>query len=176
MTIASRTRFWLGRLSRLTARVEDGLLVLIVVSLVGIAALQIVLRDFFNIGLTWGDPLLRTLVLWVGMLGAMIASRSENHISIDILSRFLPPRWKQPVHVMTDLFTAVVCGVMSYYSFVFVRYEYQDGTLLFGHVPAWTAETVLPAGFALIGLRYIFSSIRLYGPGSGPISTDGARS
>ena len=86
MTIVSRTRHWLGRLSRLTAWIEDGLLVLIVATLVGIAGLQIILRDFFNIGLTWGDPLLRTLVLWVGMLGAMIASRTENHISIDCLA------------------------------------------------------------------------------------------
>lgn len=161
MTIARRTRGWLGRLSRLTARLEDSLLVLIVVSLVGIAALQIILRDFFSMGLTWGDPLLRTLVLWVGMLGAMIASRTENHISIDILSRFLPVRWKLPVHIVTDLFTATVCTIMGYYSFLFVHYEYQDGTLLFGNVPAWPAETVLPAGFALIGLRYIFSAIRM---------------
>ena len=161
MTIARRTRRWLDRLSRVTARVEDSLLVLIVTTLIVIAALQIFLRNFLNIGLVWGDPLLRPLVLWVGMLGAMVASRTENHIAIDLLSRFLSRRWKVLARILTDLFTVIVCALMSYYSLVFVRYEYQDGTPLVGNVPAWAAEAILPVGFALIGLRYLFAILRV---------------
>ena len=34
--------------------------------------------------------LIRILVLWVGLVGAMVASREDDHIHIDLLERYLP--------------------------------------------------------------------------------------
>lgn len=164
MTIAVRIRAWLRRFAKLTALIEDSLLVVMLITMIAIAVSQILLRNFFDFGIAWGDPVLRTLVLWIGMLGAMIASRTENHISMDLLSHFLPPLMKKGSRVLTDLFTVGICSILSYYAWLFVRYEYQDGSELFSGLPAWWAEAILPLGFALIGLRYLFSLFKMLWP------------
>jgi len=71
-------------------RVEQTLLVTFLGFMILIAFLQIVLRNFFNTGLSGGDPLLRNLVLWIGFIGATLATREGKHINIDVVSRWLP--------------------------------------------------------------------------------------
>jgi len=50
---------------------EDGILVVLLSVMILVAAAQILLRNFFDIGLSWGDQALRILVLWVGLMGAV---------------------------------------------------------------------------------------------------------
>ena len=163
-------RHWLARFGRITGWLEDALLVLMLAVMVLVAAAQIVLRNFFDIGLVWGDPLLRALVLWVGLLGAIVASRTENHITIDILSRYLAPRWRAASRLVTDLFTVAVCALMSYYSTTLVRMDHEAGVEAFSGVPAWLVEIIIPVGFAIMALRYLggfFRSARLLWRGEG---------
>ena len=103
-----------SRLLRVTALVEDALLVLILAAMVGLAATQIVLRNLFDGAILWADPMLRVGVLWVGMIGAMVATRSDKQISVDAVSRFLPMRWKARVRIVTDMFTAGVSAVVAW--------------------------------------------------------------
>ena len=56
---------------RYLRRIENGLLAILVLVLVGLAGTQIVLRVFFETGLAWADSFSRSLVLWTGMLGAL---------------------------------------------------------------------------------------------------------
>ena len=143
------------RLQRLLLVVEDGLLVLLLSTMILLAAGQILLRNLWDVGLSWGDPLLRVLVLWITLLGAMAATREHHHIHIDLLSRFLPPRWRRRVQGLTDLFAALVCGLLAWHSGRFVWFEWQDGTILFGALPAWSCELVMPLGFGVMGLRFL---------------------
>ena len=144
---------------RLLHRLEDGLLALVLGFIVLLAPLQIFLRNFFDAGITWGDPLLRVLVLWVGMLGALAATRGRRQISIDVLSHLAGERVQSGVGVVTSLFTAVVCAVVAYHSTRFVASEIEYQTTAFAGVPAWTCEIVIPVAFGLIALRYAVYSI-----------------
>ena len=152
---------WLEKVGR-TA--EDAVLVIILTGMILLAAGQIVARNFFGFGFIWSDELLRMLVLWIAVAGAVAASRTDKHINIAILDRFLPPRLNDGVKIIIDLFTSGVCAVVTWYSINFVRtsYEYQD--VLLGGVPAWLLQLVLPLGFGLISWRYaLFSLKRLVG-------------
>jgi TRAP-type C4-dicarboxylate transport system permease small subunit len=120
----------------------------------GLALYQIVLRNFMDSGLVWGDVLVRILVLWLGMAGAMAATRERKHISIDLLTRFLAPDLRRVAASLTTLFAAVVCALAGYYCLQFVRSELAAGDLAFGRVPYWVCEAILPVGFAVIALRY----------------------
>ena len=150
----SNTPHWSARAGRYAALLEDALLVLMLTVMIVVAVLQILLRNYFDLGLVWGDSLLRALVLWVGLLGAIVASRNENHISIDILSRFMSPRIQALANIVTDLFTVTVCAVVSYYSYRFVELDFEADVATFGNLPAWVIESILPVGFAIIALRY----------------------
>jgi len=139
--------------------VENCLLALSLFVMIALASTQIIMRNVWDSGLSWGDPSLSILVLWVGMLGAMVATREQNHISIDILSRFLPEHLKGVNQIILDLFTAIVCGLLAYHSYRFVLMEFEDGTTAFGSVPAWLCEAIIPFGFGLIALRSGFTCL-----------------
>lgn len=135
----------------------SGLLLLMIV----VAVTQILLRNLFDSGILWGDELVRVLVLWIGLIGAMVASRNNHHISIDVISRYLPEKIKQLTSLVTAWFTAVICGLMTWFSLRFVIMEKQDGLIAFSSVPAWVCESIIPFAFAIITIRYLILSAAL---------------
>lgn len=147
----------LGRYGKLT---EDVLLVAAFLALVVLAGLQIVLRNMFDSGLSWIDPVLRILVLWVGMLGAVAASREDRHINIDVLSRFIPPAllpWSKRVVAVAS---ALVCALLAWHTFRFVRDEYVYSDVEVAGIPVWLWQSILPLGFALMTWRFAVLVIR----------------
>jgi len=123
-----------------------------------LAGTQILLRNFFDSGIVWIDPLLRVLVLWLGLLGATVATRNNKHISIDLLSRFLNRDIYCLVQSVVAQVSAWTCLVIAWYGLNWIRIDYEDGTASFVGIPAWMLEVVIPAAFALIGLRYLLKS------------------
>jgi len=150
----------ISRLLRVTALIEDALLVLILAAMVGLAATQIVLRNLFDGAILWADPMLRVGVLWVGMIGAMVATRSDKQISVDAVSRFLPMRWKARVRIITDLFTAAVSGVVAWSALRLVLDDRAAGGTAIAFVQVWACEAILPVAFAVIALRYLLLAIK----------------
>jgi len=124
-----------------------------------LAVLQIFLRNLLETGIVWSDVLVRILVLWVGLVGAMVASRQGNHINIDILDRFLPERAKVVVSFVVEVFTAFICTIVAYYSLQFVQMEFADGGMAFAKVPVWLCEAIIPFAFGVIAIRYVLLSI-----------------
>lgn len=140
-------------------RLEDGLLVLILAAIIGVAAYQVAARNLFDTGLLWGDALVRVLVIWVAMVGAMVASRNDDHIRIDLAARFAPAHWRRPLARFANAFTCAVLGVFAWFSLRFVLFEYEDGMIAFGAVPAWLCEAILPFGAAVMCLRYLMHAL-----------------
>lgn len=149
-----------GRLLRVTALVEDALLVLILAAMVVLSATQIILRNLFDGAILWADPMLRVGVLWVGMIGAMVATRSDKQISVDAVSRFLPTLWKARVRVITDLFTAAVSGVVAWSALRLVLDDRAAGGTAVAFVPVWACEAILPVAFGVIAVRYLLFAIK----------------
>jgi TRAP-type C4-dicarboxylate transport system permease small subunit len=143
----------------LLQKIEDSILVSLLLVMITMAVLQIFLRNFFDSGIIWGDSLVRVLVLWIGLLGAMVASRTDNHISIDILSRYLPSRIKRFTTLTIHVFTAIVTALMAWFSLKFVKMEMGDNLIAFAAVPAWVCEVIIPIAFLVISIRYTLFSI-----------------
>ena len=140
-------------------RVEDSILVGVLLTMLLMAVLQIFLRNVFSSGIIWGDAMVRVLVLWVGLLGAMVATRNNNHINIDILSRFLPINIKNISELVVEVFATFVCAMMTWLSCKFVRMEMEYEIYAFASVPAWLCEIIIPVAFAVICLRYSILSV-----------------
>ena len=84
----------LNRFARLNSsleKLEDFLLPALFILTLLLSVLQIILRNVFSSGLVWADPLLKIMVLWLGMFGALYATRKRRHIKIDILKHYLKP-------------------------------------------------------------------------------------
>ena len=144
----------LTRAIHILHRIEDGLLVFILFGMIIMGFSQIILRNLFDTGVVLIDPVLRTLVLWLGLMGALVASRQEKQISVDVLTRVLPAGLKLTSFVITRTFAAFVSAVIAWHSWIFVYDEWQLGTMAFASVPAWLTEIIIPFGFTVIALRY----------------------
>jgi TRAP-type C4-dicarboxylate transport system permease small subunit len=158
----------LTRLQRVTAVFEDALLITLLTAMILVAGAQIVLRNLFDGAILWADPLLRVAVLWVGMIGAMVATRSDKQIAIDALSRFLPQHWKFRIRVVTDLFTAAVSAVVAWSAFRLMMGDREAGGMAISFVPVWVCESILPVAFAVIALRYLLFAVEHLRKSSAP--------
>ena len=145
---------WIQRLHRF----EDALLVILLTAMIGLAGTQILLRNLLDAGFVWIDPLLRVMVLWLGLLGAAVATRHNKHVKIDVLTQFFSRNTLRLVQAVVGQVSAWTCLVVAAYGFQWVRYDYADGLVAFSGIPAWMLEAVIPFSFALIGLRYLVIS------------------
>lgn len=144
---------------------ENWLLAVLVLILVGLSGAQIVLRIFFDTGLSWADPFARGLVLWTGMLGALAAVRDDKHIALDVLQRYLAPTAQRAARAATLGFAALLCAAMAWYGYGLVSIDYaegvQTGRSVMAGLRACFAETIVPVGFALMALRF---ALRMFAP------------
>ena len=147
------------RLVRAVHTVETALLVALLLVMIGVAVYQVLLRNLFGTGLLWGDELVRVSVLWVTMIGAASAAATDSHIRIDLVSRFASERMNRIAARITSAFTALVCGLLGWYSVRFIRWDYIDDTIGFGAVPAWMCELIIPIAAAVMALRYLVRAV-----------------
>ena len=142
------------RLIKAVNRIEDWLLISMLAAMVVLAVTQIAYRNFSGGGVAWIDPLLRMLVLWVALSGAVIASRTDNHIRIDFFAKYLSGKYYSYIKRVVYAYCVIICAVIAWYSINFVRMDYGYETEAFAGIPAWTTELIIPIAFSLMAFRY----------------------
>ena len=139
---------------------EEAFLCFLLVAMILLACVQIFLRTFYSSGILWADPLLRYMVIWIGLLGAAVATKQSRHISIDIISHLVPEQFMPWLRVLLNFFSASVCIILTYAAFKFVRDE-----LLFGgrgilDIPSWALNIIYPVSFSIIAGRFLVLALK----------------
>ncbi len=110
--------------------------------------LEVLVRRVYPSGISGSAIWVQHLALWLGFLGAAIAARRGELLSLTIPGE----RWKRG-----GIFAAgvgfAVCLVLVHGSLDLVAVEREGGRVLAFGVPVWVAQSIMPLGFALIGLR-----------------------
>ena len=149
------------RVDEIIDRAEQRLLVILLSLMILIAFFQIVLRNLFDTGLAWGDPLVRNLVLWVGFIGAALATKEGKHINIDVVSRWMPPRGKIFIEAITDLFSSFHLRLIDLCCCeIHQETRFRWETSPSWGIPSWIPEIILPITFGLMTLRFGFRSLK----------------
>lgn len=149
------------RLDEEIDRVETIIVVLFLSAMMMIAFLQIFLRNVFTTGLSWGEMILRNLVLWIGFIGATLATREGKHINIDVVSRSFPLLLRTFVEAGIHLFSSFICGLLTYASLKFIKNEAEMGTMTLMNAPAWVLEVILPLTFGLMAFRFLLRAVKV---------------
>jgi len=139
---------------------EVTLLALLLAGLVFLGGFQILLRNVFHRGLVWIDPLMRHMVLWIGCLGGVLATSKMRHISVDVFSRFLPPKAKAVRDRIVYFATACAAFALGIAALKFVLDEKEFGGTAFLDIASWKLEVILPIAFLIIAYRSLVSTIR----------------
>ncbi|OFZ55059.1 MAG: hypothetical protein A2428_17420 [Bdellovibrionales bacterium RIFOXYC1_FULL_54_43] len=147
------------RLDDLIEKAEGWALIMILSVMMVVAFIQVVLRNVFSSGISWGDGLTRALVLWAGFLGASLAVKQGRYINIDVISRLLSDRAKRVSRVCVYLFSSVVCFFMGLASVNFVKMEYDSATQYSIGIDSWIIELVIPSIFFFLTFRFSLKMI-----------------
>jgi TRAP-type C4-dicarboxylate transport system permease small subunit len=129
-----------------------------------LAALQLALRWTLSTGLEWADLQLRQLVLWVGLLGGVLASANRRHLRMDLAEHHLPVSVRNLVLRFVSAVGALISLVLAYLSVGFIHSEVQSGgkldRIMFGmSLRQWIPEVVIVAGFALMGVYFLAAAV-----------------
>jgi TRAP-type C4-dicarboxylate transport system permease small subunit len=166
IVICALIRVYLAKTSRLTGLfkflgvLEVTVIALLLASLIFFGCLQIVLRNFLHRGLIWADPLMRHTVLWLGCLGAALATSKMRHINIDVFSRFLPAGPKVVRDRIISLATSIAASVLGFAALKLVIDEKSFGEKAFLNVDVWVLQAILPVAFFLIAYRSFVNTLR----------------
>ena len=142
------------RLDEIIARVEKYLVVLLLSLMMVLAFMQIVLRNFFETGLSWGDVLVRYLVLWVAFIGAALATKEDRHINMELFSRWVSDKGKAYLKGLSHLCSIFICSLLTYAALKFIYFEAQMGSTTILGTPIWIPELIIPIAFGLMTFRF----------------------
>ncbi len=96
------------------------LLLLLLLSMV-----QVLARNFFDMGFPDLDVIMRYLILFVSFLGAILATERNTHIKIDIVSSLLREELRQKLMRPIFFLSALVCMAFFWYSTLFWLDEWE---------------------------------------------------
>jgi TRAP-type C4-dicarboxylate transport system permease small subunit len=125
--------------------------------MMSLAVIQLFLRYFFNSSILWGDIAARNLVIWVGFLGAVLATRENKHFHIDVLTRFLKTNHQMWFNSFSNIIASIICFFLGQASITFIELDKNNTTFL--NIPAVAVEIIVPIGFYLIMIQFILRAI-----------------
>ncbi|MBL7067384.1 MAG: TRAP transporter small permease subunit [Candidatus Marinimicrobia bacterium] len=131
-----------------------GLAVFLMLALVILSFTQVVLRNFFSIGFSAVEELMRNGVLWIAFVGATLTTLRGKHISIDILPRILKNKNKHILEWFLTIIASIICLIMMWYGTKFIILEIEMDSVIAGICPAWIIEIIIPFGFLLLALSF----------------------
>jgi TRAP-type C4-dicarboxylate transport system permease small subunit len=148
------------RIDETLARIEQYLVSVFLSSMIILAFLQIALRNLLATGFSWGDATVRYLVLWVGFIGAAMATREGKHITIDVVAKWIHGTGNTAARLIANLFSSGICCLLTAAAVKFIRNEAQlGGAALFG-IPPWVLQSIIPITFFSMAARFGLHSLR----------------
>ena len=134
---------------------EDSLSVVAILTMGALPLLEIVIRRFVSTGIPGSATWLQHLTLWVGFLGAAVAARRGELLSLTAGSALAAGKAKRAADLFTTGIGFTVCAVLARGSWEVVSVDREGGQVLSLGLPVWVAELIMPVGFAVIGLRIL---------------------
>lgn len=125
--------------------------------------LNVVLRTFFNSGLTWSEELARYLFVYVTYIGAISAMRSNAHLGVDTLLSRVKPKVQMTLYLISQTLIAVIMCILVQGAFKMVLQNTQSRTaalnipysvLYFGGIITGVSIAILAAGNILYAVKH----------------------
>src|SRR5512136_320984 len=77
-------------------------------------------RYILNYVPSWSEEIPRYLLVWITYLGAALAIKFKEHISLDVFFNLMPLKARQVGHLILNGLVAVVAAIMIVYGIVLV--------------------------------------------------------
>ncbi len=184
--------------ARVATGVGDLFVVVVLLAMVVLPVVASIWRRFTGQSIPSATVLVQHLTLWIGFLGALLATRYGKHLHLTTLDLFPEGRAREAVQVFTRWVSAAVTAVLAYASARLVHAE-AETRMVVGGVPFWWSMSVMPvaltaisvafawragpgprrwamraAGLGVVVLTFLWAEAALPGPGAWPLDALGA--
>ena len=139
---------------KLGTSLERALVAFLLLAMVMLPAASTLARRLLGRELPGAAVLAQHITLWVGFLGALLATISGHHLALSTLD-VLPDGWpRRAARFFGHVVSAATTALLAYGSVKLVQAEWGGfGVVAFGIRVAWS-QLVMPAGFAVMALRF----------------------
>jgi len=139
----------LEKIDNALALAERILIIVTFSLLILLVSVNIVLRNVFGISFQAVLEAAPALVMWLALLGATLALKSDGHIKLELFLRYFPPRVRRGARRASGLFGLIVCGGLGIASITFVFNEID----MFG---SWGYVAIIfPVFFIILTFRFL---------------------
>lgn len=143
-------------------KISGWMLVTLLGSMIVMAFGQVILRNFFDSSIEWGDIFLRHLVLWVGYFGAVIATGEGRHLRIEFVSKLVSEKPRKVFFIITSMFAGIICYLLMQASISFVQLEMESDSTIILDLPSWYFIVIIPIGYGMISFRFFIRSLNWF--------------
>ncbi len=113
------------------------------------------------LAISWAEEVIVYLIVWAVMIVSSQLVRTDGHVRPDLVLRLVPPAGQRWLEAFNCIVALAFCGGMVWYGWQIVETSWLlDETSSSGLAfPMWLYYAALPAGGALMVMRYL---VRLY--------------
>ncbi len=142
-------RPWTAAIDRAVGAVIEPLAALLVLVEIVILAAGVFTRYVLGNPLVWSDELATIILLWLAMLGSVVAYRRSEHINLSVLVRRASPRVRRVLETISSVVTVLFVIELMPASIKFFNQEQIDVTPALGIPQSYVVLAVI-VGLALI--------------------------
>ena len=159
----NRFSFIINRLVSLQIRFCRWMLLILGLSMTVLILFQVFFRFVIYVPFPWSEECARYLMIWMGMLGSVIALEKQRHIGVTFLVERLPPGLESAAHAVVQAGMAVFLSVLCWQGIRFAGFNADQASpaleismlIPFSAIPAGSAMMIL---VILDGLLHRFVS------------------
>jgi TRAP-type C4-dicarboxylate transport system permease small subunit len=154
-------------INRLGARVNwiiERLCALLVAVMVLIIWYGVVTRYFIGEGGVWTEELSRYVMIWAALLAVPVGAYRREHIGLDIVFQFLPPKGRKALRASLDLLGVAFFLFLTFYGIGMTRTGATQYATIFG-MTMWVPFASVPVSSALACFQILAVMLRdLFAP------------
>lgn len=101
----------MGSLSKQVNRLLHAAIAICLTCMATFVFTNVILRYFFNQGITWAEEASRYLFIWLIFLGAIVAYQENVHLGVDTLVNKLSVKGKRILFIINNIILVVTMGL-----------------------------------------------------------------
>ena len=136
-------------------RFENGVNAVILLAIAVLPALEIIARLVFKTGIHSSADMTHHLVLWLTCLGGAITSRERKHITLSVGLEMMGKAARSWITTVTVFISTTISSAMAWSALSLVLIGF-DPSKRIAFIPIQIAVAVIPLGFLLITVRFVF--------------------
>lgn len=121
-----------------------------------IVFVNVVGRFIFNFSFTWSEEAARYLMIWATFVAASLGVKKGSHITLDILTVYLPEKANRIIRAISYLLSMVYCVLLLFIGVPFIMDMISNGQLSPAlQIPVHFVYLSIIIGSVLMFIRYI---------------------